>query len=210
MPIIASSTRSVSGIPTISSGASLVASVVSVSGAPPILSASLPLSALSEPCPECPECPDIETPAIGSIVSSVTYAGRVLAARRAKEGLAYKVVGFRVGSGGYNPEVPTQTVAVDANAPELTGTYTFPELPSDPEEVDQVQYANDFAPAYLCRLNASEAVIPIGEWGLYVEITYSPEDESEVGTKVLYAVFHRPMLTKTNMDVFVCRLVNQL
>lgn len=128
-------------------------------------------------------------------------------ARGLLEGTRYQITGFRVGSYGFNPANPGQPLAIDAADTELRGV-TFPALSATPEPIDKLEYANAQAPSFLCRVAADEAVRALGEWGIYATITYST-DAAEIGTRVLFALSHRPMVGKTLDDVLVWRLIVQ-
>lgn len=124
------------------------------------------------------------------------------------EGLTFEVTRFRVGNGGYNPSAPGSPIALNTADTDLLGD-TFPVRSAPAEPIDRLEYASDTAVAFLCRLAASEAIMPIGEWGIYATITASPTDPTEVGDEHLFAMCHRPMFGKTNKDVGVWRLVVQ-
>jgi len=144
----------------------------------------------------------------GAVLASLTDGGRNLLARMLVEGLAFRLVGFRVGSGGFNPSAPASPLPIDPALTELLNPF-FPLLSAAPEPIDKYEYANAYAPAFLCRCAAAEAVTTIGEWGVYAEITASPLVPAEVGDRHLFAVCHRPMVGKTLNDVLVWRLVVQ-
>lgn len=144
----------------------------------------------------------------GAVLAALTDGGRNLLARMLVEGLAFRVTGFRVGTGGYNPSAPTSPKPLDTSLTELEGD-TFPVLSASPEAIDRYEYANAQAAAFLCRVAAAEAVQAIGEWGIYVTITASPVDPTEVGDVHLFALCNRPLVGKTLADVLVWRLVVQ-
>jgi len=146
---------------------------------------------------------------IGSVIAQATNGGLELLARGIMEGLAWKLTHFRVGSGGHDPLDPTTVIAIDPLLVEIIGPDTYPMLVADPEPIDLVQYANDSASASTCRISASEAIITVSEWGIYATILDSPLNPPEVGTRVLFAVSHRPMIAKTTSDVLIWRLVVQ-
>jgi len=143
-----------------------------------------------------------------AVLASLTVGGRELLARMATEGLGIKIVGFRVGRGGYSPSSPTQVVAIDDTATALIDPI-FPAPSAPVEPIDRFEAPNDTGMSYLCRLASTEAIAAIGEWGIYAEIVTSPNDSTEVGDQYLFAVVHRPMFGKTLQDVAVWRLVIQ-
>lgn len=143
-----------------------------------------------------------------SILAALTEGGRHLIARRLVEGLGFRVIGFRVGRGGYDPSDVFSPLALDGGDTELLDPM-YPIVSTDPAPVARYEYPNQSAISFLCRVPAGEALSGIGEIGLYVEITDSPSDPTEVGDRHLFLHCHRPLLAKTNSDVLVWRLVAQ-
>ena len=142
------------------------------------------------------------------VLASLTIAGRTLLARQPQEGLGIKIVGFRMGRYGYSTSAPTEVLPIDDTDTELRDPI-FPLLSAPVEPIDRYEAPNDTGMSYLCRIASGEAIAPLGEWGLYAEITYSPNDPTEVGDQYLFAIVHRPLLAKTLQDVSVNRLVLQ-
>ena len=142
------------------------------------------------------------------VLAALTDAGRNLLARMLVEGLGFRVIGFRVGAGGYNPGAPIHPTLLDTTVTELDDPF-FPVIALPPEPIDRYEQPNDQGASFLCRVASGEAVAALGEWGIYVEIIYSPLFPAEVGDRYLFALAHRPMIAKTLQDVLVWRLVVQ-
>ena len=142
------------------------------------------------------------------VLAALTDDGRNLIARGLGEGLGYKIIGFRVGRGGYNPAVPTEASPLVATDTELIDPF-YPSVLLPPATIDRFEFPNDAAASFLCRVPSSEAIAGLGEIGLYAEVTVSPSDPTEVGDVYLFAHAHRPLHAKTLQDVLVWRLVVQ-
>ena len=143
-----------------------------------------------------------------NVLASLTDGGRVLMARMLVEGLAFKIVGFRVGRGGYDPHAPASPTAIDTTLTELESPF-FPAMTLAVETIDRFEQANDQSAAFLCRVASGECLAGVGEFGVYSEITASPTNPAEIGDQALFAVCHRPFVGKTLQDVLVWRLVVQ-
>mgnify|MGYP000232597477 CR=1 FL=1 len=143
-----------------------------------------------------------------TVLVALTDVGAILIARRLVEGLGFKIVGFRVGSTGYDPNDPTQAAPLNP-ADTALGNTVFPTHLLPPEAIDRYESPNDYGISFLCRVASGEAISGIGEIGIFAQITSSPLNPSEVGTYVLFAHAHRPLFGKTTNDVMVWRMVCQ-
>lgn len=130
--------------------------------------------------------PEPHIDAVGELVAQVTDKGREMHARRLAEGLAFGVVEFAVGTGGYYPQNPTKVVPLDPGATGLEA------------EVYRRGFSGIEAPlpeatSFYCRLDFTEANYALGELMLVAEILDSPANPGEVGTKLAYAIAHFPI-----------------
>jgi hypothetical protein len=135
------------------------------------------------------------------IIALPTLVGRSWLARTLADGVAWKVVDFEVGRGGYDPTDPTQPLPIDP-------TVTALDDPVFRDRVDDVQSPNDLAFAWLCRLEAPEALAGLGELGLWAVVTDSPVP-AEIGTEFLLLLAHFPLRVKTSNHVEGFRAIAQ-
>lgn len=144
-----------------------------------------------------------------TVFASMTDGGLALLASARVEGLAYKLIGFRVGRGGYDTTTPTNALPITSSVTELDDP-VFPPTSTSPEPFDRIEYATatENAVSLVCRLDSGEALAGLGEIGIYAEILESPADPTEVGNVVLFSVAHRPLFGKTTFDVGVWRFVH--
>lgn len=141
------------------------------------------------------------------VLAALTDDGRNLIARQLVEGVGFKVIGFRVGRGGYDPSNPLNPLPLVDSAGELDDPL-YPVMSLDPKSIDRYEAPNDYGMSYLCRVPSAEAIAGLGEIGIYAEITYSPVS-SEIGDQLLMAHCHRPLFGKCLSDVLVWRIVFQ-
>ncbi len=123
--------------------------------------------------------------------------------------LGIKVIGFSVGTNGFNPSMPNETTAIDPTLLTLenqcypVGTECVP--------FQDVEEANFSTRVYNCRLPAQLTNSPydkaLGEIGIWAEVISSQHAGISVGDKFLYAVAHMPCRCKTYKDVFLFRVV---
>jgi len=135
------------------------------------------------------------------IIALPTDIGRAWLARTLAEGVAFKVVEFAVGRGGYDPSNPTQALPIDPSDTELEDEVFR-------DYIDDIQAPNDLAYAFLCRLEAPEALAGLGELGLWAEVTWSPIP-AEIGEKFMIVLAHFPMRVKTRRHVEGFRVICQ-
>lgn len=139
-----------------------------------------------------------------SVVALITNTARTNLARQMVEGLAFIVSRFQVGRGGYDPADPTQSTAPNPAAVALIDPI-WPS-PTTYHPIDSVEYPNNESVAWLCRLETTEALVGIGELGLWAQITASPLNPAEVGTWFLFAIAHMPMQAKAIQQVYGWRI----
>ena len=142
------------------------------------------------------------------VLAALTDAGRNLIARSMLEGLAFRIVGFRVGRGGYDPINPLNAQVLNGADVELLDPM-WPTILLPPEAIARYEAPNDYGMSFLCRVPSADAIAGIGEFGVYAEILSSPVDPTEVGDTVLFAHMHRPLHGNTLQDVLVWRLCVQ-
>lgn len=142
------------------------------------------------------------------VLAALTDGGRNLIARSMLEGLAFRVVGFRVGRGGYDPLNPLNAQALNGADVELLDPM-WPTVLLPPETIARYEAPNDYGMSFLCRVPSADAIAGIGEFGVYAEILSSPVTPAEVGDIHLFAHMHRPLHGNTLQDVLVWRLCVQ-
>jgi hypothetical protein len=141
------------------------------------------------------------------LIASITDAGRNAFARAMAGEIAFRIVGFAVGRGGYDMSNPVKVESID---------------PSDVTLIDHIFPASNGIKAITgfekpypktlvvnCRLAQSEAWAGLGELGLWAEILHAPATPSEVGDQFLFAIAHSPLVTKTNRQIILNRVVIQ-
>lgn len=138
----------------------------------------------------------------------ITDIGRNLMARSAMQDVSFKLVGFDVGHGGYSDTNPVLVEPIDTGASTLIQKF-FP--PSGHEGFVNVERPHPDTLVLNCRLGHSEPanIGAIGELGIWAEIIESSVP-SEIGTKLLFAIAHFPIMVKNLQNVFVMRILIQL
>lgn len=146
----------------------------------------------------------------GDIDAQLTNKAREMIARATLGEVAFRVIGFGLGRGGYDPVDPVQILAIDPSNLELDDK-CFPD--SDPftfEPFTSTEEPEAMVRVYNCRVQADpvpgNADFGLGELGLYAEILKS-NLVGEVGEKFLYAICHFPIMCKTRRDTFLRRVV---
>ena len=120
------------------------------------------------------------------------------------DGTIYAPVEFAVGTGGFNPVVPTTVIPVSTAAVALANevyrdriqriTYDTTNYPVDPWEV-----------IYWCRVPRDVAVEAVGEVALFAEILWSPIP-AEIGTSFMFALLHMPCQCRHKNTVHLYKL----
>lgn len=144
------------------------------------------------------------------IIALLTDEGRTLIARATLGEVVFKVLGFAVGRGGYDPSDPVQTLPIVTSDTELTDK-VFPDAtPLTYETFISTEEPTHSVRVYNCRVGADpfpgNADYGLGELGLYGEIIKSSVP-SEVGQTFLFAISHFPIMCKTRRDTFLRRVV---
>lgn len=142
----------------------------------------------------------------GSAVAVLTDEARTYLPRIGGEGLRLGSYTFQVGRGGYDPSDPAIITIPDPSLPALEDP-VFPGAASY-EPVDRIERPSDTSAAFLCRLEVGECPYVIGEIGVFAEVTASPSDPAEVGTRFLFCVAHFPIRARaSDTEVTALRLV---
>ncbi|EHM1384086.1 hypothetical protein KFS98_003573 [Salmonella enterica] len=129
--------------------------------------------------------------------ATLTTKGRIYRAQELITGqAAIKIVGFCVGTEGYDPNDTSTALTPDPTAESLEN-----EIFRDP--YDAVEMLNLFTPVFVCTLEETEAVGPIGEIGLLAEVVLGPD----AGQTYLHAVMHTPQFNKTSDETKTYRFV---
>jgi len=136
--------------------------------------------------------------AVGDLKALLTTAGRVLNARSMAEGVAFRVVSFAVGTGGYYPREPTKATPIDVGATGLEAE-VFRKAPVAFEQPIPE------AMAVYCRIDKLEAPYGLGELAIFVEILDSPVP-ADIGDVVCYALVHFPINAHNSSQVLAWRV----
>jgi len=80
--------------------------------------------------------------------------------------------------------------------------------PTDVEDFFDIEIPNLQAVSLVCRVDQTEGNFGLGEVGVYVDITDSV-NPAEIGSRVLYAISHFPIVSKNLNSVFVTRVITQ-
>lgn len=200
MPLVANTVLS-GGVTGVTGGNAIIGAVLGVGGpvgGMPYPAADVTVAANTVPFQEAPL----------DILAALTDGGREWISRGMGEGLGYKVIGFRVGRGGYDPSSVLAPLPLGAADTELIDPM-YPVVSLPPGAIARFEYPNQTAISFLCRIPAGSAIAGLGELGLYAEIITSPSDPTEVGDRRLFAHVHTPIFGKTLQHVFVARCVIQ-
>lgn len=141
------------------------------------------------------------------VIAKLTDKARDIYARSGIYSIAFKIKGFSVGTGGYEPSNPveikplvTSDTSLENQVYPVTGYANFQSV----ETLETVRVFN-------CRLPATQtgstADRGLGEIGLWAEVISSEDPTVPVGTLYLYAIGHMPIRAKTYKDVFLFRVV---
>jgi hypothetical protein len=135
------------------------------------------------------------------VTAKTTALARRLIARGSVDGTAVKVIGFEMGSGGYDVLDYTQAAPVNPEASMLESAVWF-----SPTIV--LEWANESCSSYYCMLDLTDAVSPLGEIGIVSEVVWSPI-ASEIGMWFLSALGHFPLKVKSDTMQFAIRVLRQ-
>ena len=141
-----------------------------------------------------------------SISAAITNQGRELIAKSVLGLLSFQLIGFKVGQDGYDYVTPKPTNAIPIN-PANTDLLSpvFPIAGYEPFVTIETPFPNVVAP--VCRLNFSDANFGLGELGIWANVVSSSDGAYPVSTKVMFALAHFPLLSKTNRHNFVFRVI---
>jgi hypothetical protein len=124
--------------------------------------------------------------------------------RSTSEGIIYAVTEFAIGTGGYNPLVPTTTYAVNPASTALSNEVYRAPISHLTSDLDN-HPPNPWEVTYWCRVPRDVAIEAVGEVGLFAEIIWSPVP-GEVGTKFLFALMNMPCQCRHSRTVHLYRL----
>lgn len=143
-----------------------------------------------------------------SALAAITNGGRSLLARMSMADVSFKLVGFDVGKSGYLDSNPVKIEPINPANTSLENKF-YPA--ADVAGFASIERPHPKTLVLNCRLGHSEPsnVGAIGELGIWVEIIESSVP-SEVGSKVLFAIAHFPIIVKNLQNVFVLRVLIQL
>jgi len=141
------------------------------------------------------------------ILAQLTDTGRTSFARMTLGEISFTLDGFAVGRGGYNSTNPVHITPIVGSVTALDDQF-FPILGTT-KAVESTERPHQSTIVANCRLAKDEAVSALGELGLWATIIYSAVNPSEVGTKILLAVSHFPIVTKTLKQAILYRVIIQ-
>ena len=133
--------------------------------------------------------------------AELTSRARTLIARGATDGTALHAVKFSLGSGGLDPFDYSASVPVNPDASDLDR----PLVPALFKDILHYEQPNPQSACVYCFVDSSEANDLLGELAVWARIVSSPR-QSEVGTYVLAAVAHFPLLVKNDSMRYVFRV----
>ncbi|TPG60128.1 hypothetical protein [Ewingella americana] len=120
--------------------------------------------------------------------ATLTTKGRIYRCEELVTGqAAVKIVGFCVGTQGYDPNDVSTALTPDPTAESLENEVFR-------DNYDSVEFLNLFTPVFVCVLEEAEAVGPVGEIGLLAEVVLGPD----VGEVYIHAIMHTPQFNKTS------------
>jgi hypothetical protein len=146
----------------------------------------------------------------GDTIAQTTDYARNLIARATLGNVVFKVVGFGLGRGGYDPSDVVQPLPLTLSDTELTDKVFPSSTAFDYEPLISTEEPTMRARVYNCRVGstviAGDADYALGELALYGEIIKS-DDPLEIGQVFMFALSHFPILCKTRRDTLLRRVV---
>lgn len=143
-----------------------------------------------------------------SIVAKVTDAGwrAVVKSMLPEYAFSYKLDGWNVGRGGYNPANPVKVTAVDTALTDLVDPVRGLGLVRSINLLETAIAPNVVVP--VCRLTTSDtsAQYGLGEIGIYATVLHSATP-GEAGSSFLFAVAHFPLQSMTPQHTGVWRVM---
>lgn len=145
-----------------------------------------------------------------SVIATLTQIGRNRIADMTVSGRGFQIIKFVVGSGGHDPNEPTNALSPD---PTVT---TLPEQTFGPKLLVQNNppftgvLTTPFCPEFTALLDFTEANGELSNVGLIGKIVYSPiSGDPLLGSEFLFAVGNRPLLVKTDNDQMTINITLQ-
>jgi hypothetical protein len=139
-----------------------------------------------------------------SIEAKITDAGRALLARSLLGEVSFMFEGFDAGREGYQDANPVKIDPVVSSDTALADP-VFPL--SGLEPFTTIDTPTDIYAAPVCRIDRLEALYGLGELGIWVRILMDTVNPGDVGTDVLFALAHFPMIGKSDNHVLVYRVI---
>jgi len=136
---------------------------------------------------------------VTDIEARITDRGQQMLARSSVDGTAFNIYTMALGTGGYDPAVPTRALWVNPSSIALGNEVIRRPI----DAVEMPGYLG--SRAYVCRFDQDSFVGGIGEIGLWAEIVHS-DDPSEIGETFLFAVAHQGLNTKTRHHIMTVRV----
>jgi hypothetical protein len=94
------------------------------------------------------------------------------------------------------------------NSPSLENVRFPANFPASVADFLTIEYPNPGAVSLVCRASQAEGNFGLGEVGIYVDILDSVNPQ-EIGTRILYAIAHFPIVAKNSKSVLVTRVLTQ-
>lgn len=152
------------------------------------------------------------TSATDTIVSTLTSQGRDLLARSLLGQVSFRLSGFKVGRAGYDMgdavKLDPATPLDPADSDLIDPVFPIPITTIKPFVAVEKPYPN--VAVAVCRLNRNEATYGLGELGVWARVLRvdPPADMTyTAGQDYMVAVAHFPLMSKTDKQVFVFRLI---
>jgi len=151
--------------------------------------------------------PVIQNVVIASVVNAVVTISSLSAG--AVGDLNTLVVDDSGGLGLNNFDVTPGTGFLDGGTDPALENPRFPaDFPVSIEGFTDIEQPNAEAVSLVCRVAQGDGNFGLGEIGIYVDIVDSI-NTAEIGTRVLYAIGHFPIIAKNSKSVLVTRVITQ-
>ena len=153
------------------------------------------------------------TDIVDNIIASLTDKGRELSDRAPLEGLGWVFAGWSLGREGYDDANPVLVTPIDATITAQTalGDQVYPTASTIvPFAATDFERPNNRSIVTQCRVQRGTAAanFGIGEIGVWVDITFSPSNPSEVGERHLFSISHTPIQAITFNTAKVWRVIH--
>ena len=136
------------------------------------------------------------------LLAEISNEGRYRFADMTVNGRSFIIEQFATGEGGHDPINPTIALTPDVSVT------TVPLLTFGPKAITSKSLLSNYTAQIICDLNATEAVGPLSNIGLYARINYSPiPGDPLINTVFLIAIANLPMSNKLSGETRVINLI---